>query len=42
MKYPYDIQNITPMIKFGDSISDWWQAYNDIKNRRTQSNEAIK
>lgn len=40
MKYPYDIKNITPMIKFGDSISDWWQAYNDIKHRRTQSNEA--
>ncbi len=40
MKYPYDIKNITPLIKFGYSISDWWQAYNDIKHRRTQSNEA--
>ena len=39
-KYPYDITNITPMDKFADSVSDWWQAYNDIKHRRMQSNEA--
>lgn len=39
-KYPYDIKNITPMVKFSDSISDWWQAYNDIKHRRMGTNEA--
>lgn len=39
-KYPYGIMNITPMDKFNDSISNWWQAYNDIKHRRTQTNEA--
>lgn len=39
-KYPYDIMNITPMDKFNDFISDWWQAYNDIKHRRTQTNDA--
>ena len=40
MKYPYDIKNITPMVKFADSVSDWWQAYNDIKHRRAEVNEA--
>ena len=39
-KYPYDIKNITPMVKFNDAISDWWQAYNDIKHRRMEINEA--
>lgn len=39
-KYPYDIKNITPMVKFDDSVSDWWQAYNDIKHRRMEANEA--
>ncbi len=39
-KYPYDIKNITPMVKFADSVSDWWQAYNDIKHRRMEANEA--
>lgn len=39
-KYPYDIKNITPMEKFSDSISDWWQAYNDIKHRRMDINDA--
>lgn len=39
-RYPYDIKNITPMVKFSDSISDWWQAYNDIKHRRMGTNEA--
>lgn len=38
-KYPYDIKNITPMEKFSDSISDWWQAYNDIKHRRMEIND---
>lgn len=39
-KYPYDIKNIAPLVKFRDSVSDWWQAYNDIKHRRTEKNEA--
>lgn len=39
-KYPYDIKNIAPMVKFSDSLSDWWQAYNDIKHRRMCRNEA--
>lgn len=39
-KFPYDIKNITPLVKFSDSISDWWQAYNDIKHRRMEQNEA--
>ncbi|MDE6025435.1 MAG: hypothetical protein K2G45_08275 [Lachnospiraceae bacterium] len=40
-KYPYDIKNIVPMAKFsGDSASDWWQAYNDIKHRRMETNDA--
>ena len=39
-KYPYDIKNIAPMVKFDDSVSDWWQAYNDIKHRRMETNEA--
>ncbi|MBD5466674.1 MAG: hypothetical protein HDR21_00805 [Lachnospiraceae bacterium] len=39
-KYPYDIKNITPMDKFHDSISDWWQAYNDVKHRRMETNDA--
>lgn len=39
-RYPYDIMNIAPMVKFSDSVSDWWQAYNDIKHRRTESNGA--
>ena len=30
-KHPYDIKNITPMVKSADSVSDWWQAYNFIK-----------
>ncbi|MCH5248728.1 MAG: hypothetical protein J1E98_02285 [Lachnospiraceae bacterium] len=38
-RYPYDIKNIAPMVKFSDSISDWWQAYNDIKHRRMATNE---
>lgn len=40
MKYPFDIKNIAPMVKFDDSVSDWWQAYNDIKHRRMERNEA--
>lgn len=39
-KYPYDIKNITPLAKFADSVSDWWQAYNDIKHRRVETNDA--
>ncbi len=40
-KYPYNIKNITPMIKFSeDSMSDWWNAYNDIKHRRYETNDA--
>lgn len=39
-RYPYDIKNIAPMVKFSDSVSDWWQAYNDIKHRRMGTNEA--
>ena len=40
MRYPYDIKNISPLVKFSDSISDWWQAYNMIKHNRLGSNEA--
>lgn len=36
--FPYEIMNITPMVKFSDSVSDWWQAYNDVKHRRTEKN----
>lgn len=39
-RYPYGIKNITPMIKFPDSTPDWWQAYNDIKHRRMETNDA--
>lgn len=28
------------MVKFSDSVSDWWQAYNDIKHRRMGTNKA--
>lgn len=39
-KYPYDIKNITPLVKFHDSVSDWWGAYNDVKHRRMEQNDA--
>ena len=39
-KHPYDIKNITPMVKSADSVSDWWQAYNDIMYRRVETNDA--
>ena len=40
-KYPYDIMHFVPMAKFSDtSVSDWWQAYNDIKHRRMETNDA--
>lgn len=39
-RYPYDIKNISPLVKFSDSVSDWWQAYNMIKHNRLGSNEA--
>lgn len=39
-KYPYDIKNISPLVKFADATSDWWQAYNDVKHRRMETNEA--
>lgn len=40
-KHPYDIKNITPMVKSVDLVSDWWQA-NDIKHGRMETNEAAK
>lgn len=36
-KFPYNKINIVPFAKFVDNQSaDWWQAYNNIKHKRTE------
>lgn len=42
MQFPWDIKDITPLVKFGETRSEWWQAYNDVKHQRMEINEKSK